>query len=360
MNSTLFNQFCNSINYNTYENIRKLTWIGGMEIAVINSLFEQYPFIENSLEITAGSLLTLYLYLSFSQGKNNTKDIIEIKALYKELIKKYNKLNKMFNLTNPIEIYTMFDFSLNEGYLSKDKKFTFTAERTTNIYPIKGANILAGKGVCRHIAAMQTDILTDYGLEAYNITGYYKDETILVTLSEKPKCSKEEALNFIAESSLNPNEKQYLYDKIEEYEKKGIHVSFSLSNNDEKAIEKIIGNHALTYAIDENFGYFLDATHSVIYRLKENEKNVLLNDSSLETINIKLPLSILLNQYQEYRKLKATLKRNMPSIPIEEQKRIQELTQKTCSQNIDIFEHFYQENKELYHDVAKKLSHLPK
>ena len=40
--------------------------------------------------------------------RNYTKDVVQIKDLYQEFIKNYNKLNNIFDFTKPIQIQTIF------------------------------------------------------------------------------------------------------------------------------------------------------------------------------------------------------------------------------------------------------------
>ncbi len=48
-----------------------------------------------------------YIYSEEERLSLHTKDIIEIRKLYNNLIKDYNKLNKIFDFQNPVEIYTL-------------------------------------------------------------------------------------------------------------------------------------------------------------------------------------------------------------------------------------------------------------
>lgn len=134
--------------------------------------------------------------MSLSHGKNYTKDIIKIRELYQEFIKNYNKLNKAFDLSNPIQIYTMFNYLLYKGYLSKDKEFQFSGKQARDINCLIGTNVIIGQAVCRHISAMLTDILNDYGIESSQLGVYSIGYNINININiiDKPKYTKEELI----------------------------------------------------------------------------------------------------------------------------------------------------------------------
>ena len=111
-----------------------------------------------------------YIYSEEERLSLHTKDIIEIRKLYNNLIKDYNKLNKIFDFQNPVEIYTLYNKMLYAGYLSKDKKFHFGKDKVKDIMTIQGTNIINGEAVCRHIAQMLKDIYLDYGITSYDIS----------------------------------------------------------------------------------------------------------------------------------------------------------------------------------------------
>ena len=85
-----------------------------------------------------------------------------------------DKLNDIFHLNDPVEISTMFEFLLFNGYLSKDKEFQALARKNNDnfLFSVRGAEVFTGKGVCRHIASMFTDILNEYGIESSTLFVY--------------------------------------------------------------------------------------------------------------------------------------------------------------------------------------------
>lgn len=55
--------------------------------------------------------MVIYAGLALSRGEDYTKDIKQIKNLYQEFITNYNKLNKVFELKDPIQINIIKDIN---------------------------------------------------------------------------------------------------------------------------------------------------------------------------------------------------------------------------------------------------------
>lgn len=299
--------------------------------------------------------------MSLSHGKNYTKDIIKIRELYQEFIKNYNKLNKAFDLSNPIQIYTMFNYLLYKGYLSKDKEFQFSGKQARDINCLIGTNVITGQAVCRHISAMLTDILNDYGIESSQLGVYSIGYNININILDKPKYTKEELINWVRTHIIDEETYDIVMKLIEklvnEYNQS---IEFSSEKIDEKnPLKRIIGNHAITFAFKDGKSYFLDPTQTRIYRMSESDKK-LLYDDECELI-IKPLSSLLLNSNpKNYLKMKAFLASQYPSVSKEEEKLLIEETMKLCNGNSDIFEDFYAENSELYDDISSKVLRIRK
>lgn len=112
---------------------------------------------------------------------------------YRQFLKRYKVLNEELSFKEPISIYTLFVYMYKNGFLSKDKSIEFKVfyKKYLDIINLYGTNIFSGKGVCRHIGSMLTDILRESDIESYNysnlcsvpllyglIQKYYKDVII--------------------------------------------------------------------------------------------------------------------------------------------------------------------------------------
>ena len=80
-------------------------------------------------------LLLSYYYIaeefnSFLDLEIYSKEYYEVKKLYDEIIRKYNdSINKNFNFTNPIEVSQAYNFAYKNGFLSKDKEFSYITDK---------------------------------------------------------------------------------------------------------------------------------------------------------------------------------------------------------------------------------------
>ncbi len=282
------------------------------------------------------------------------KDINQIKELYGNFLSNYTKLNKIFDLNNPIEIYTMFNYLLYKGYLSENKKFEFSGKQTSDIRGLLGIEIITGRGVCRHISGMLTDILNEYGIESSQLAVYQKFYRINVVLLEHPKYTKEELIDWVKMHVVDKKTSESLINLIDELiDKKNQSIEiFSKMIDDNNVLKRKFGNHVISFAFKDNKSYFLDPTQTRIYRMN---KYYNLYDCRYEDTQIHLKSSILLNDLKRYLQLKKNL--SMPYItitPEEEQTLVQETLIK-CKNNMDVFEHFYNNNCELYDNILGKM-----
>ena len=275
----------------------------------------------------------------------------EIRKIYNEFIQNYNELNKMFNYKDPIEVFTMFNYLLENGYLSKDKKFDYCEKLEEDMvkFNLAGTNIFLSKGVCRHIATMFNDILNVYGFNSYILTVLLKkiiDKDYLISLAST-YYSGEKYDSFIQ--------------KLDNLDFNTMKKNFDKNFNKNSFRDKIIGNHVINYVTHDNKDYFLDPTNNEIYKNSDIDKKILNgNHTTIEIKNLSLWIFMIFNISGYEKELIAKLKNNkvysFVSKEIEE-----ELIQQTlncCHNNLDIFEKFYTENKDIYDDVSNKILKL--
>ena len=337
MENNIFRQLCGKINYNTYNNIQNSLRLSGLGLILTDDLItQQYQMLNTPIDIIICTILATALTMTWSSGKNHTKDIIQIRNLYQEFIKNYNKLNKIFDLSDPIQIHIMFNYLLYKGYLSKDKEFQFSGKQARDINCLSGTNVITGQAVCRHISAMLTDILNDYGIESSQLGVYYRDYSININILDEQKYTKEELINWVRTHIIN--EKKY---------------DFAM-----KLIEKV-GNHAISFAFKDGKSYFLDPTQTRIYRMSESDKKMLYDDECELPIRYTSSLA-LSNDLKNFLRIKERLASQYPSVSKEEEKLMIEETMKICNGNSDIFENFYTENSELYDDISSKVLKIRK
>lgn len=232
--------------------------------------------------------------------------IKQLEKMYLEYINNYSKLNKIFGLNNPLEIYTLFNHLLYGGYLSINKSFSKVAPGIRDILTpfstnLLGSTILTGEGMCRHIAPMLSDILNASGCEAYVLATYYGSKF-------------REIVDFFP--------------------------------------KMIFFNHAITYAFMDDNVYFLDSTNRMIFRMDDGNTEVIKTYDGEKKLLIRLKGSILNNEINRFGKLCVRFY-NGPYSTLELQEVndiIFNVDKKIILGNDDIFGKFYRENSELYQE----------
>lgn len=361
-NNNKFKKICSSINYNTYNNILKTAGFSAIGLTLASDfILPKNLIVNSSVDILKYVSFATYLGLVWLRGNEYTKDITQIRELYQEFIKNYNKLNKIFDLNDPIQIYTMFNYLLYKGYLSKGKKFEFSSEQARDINGLFGANVITGKGVCRHISAMLINILNESGIEASQLGVYSTSYIISINILAEQKYTKEELTTWVQTHITNEQTYSIVMKLIEELvDEKGQSIELSTKMIEDKNIlKRKVGNHAITFSFKDGKSYYLDPTQTRIYRVSENDKNVLYDDE-YDRVSIKLLSSIVLNNFKDYLKMREKLSQQYLGVTREEEKQMIEQTITDCESNMDIFEQFYSENCDLYSDISSKVLKIKK
>jgi len=355
----LFKDFCGKINFETYKNLKSTFFASGLSVGIVDNIL----LYDNAFsDLMMCLFMCAYMYLEWSNGINYTKDINEINVLYKEFISNYNKMNKMFGNNEPISIYALYNYLLYEGYLSLNHEFKFTNKNVCDLSIISGASINRGVGVCRHISSMLRDIYNDYGIDSLSLGCLLRRREIDVKAVSKEEYSREDNLDIINKFNFSDEQKEVLIQTMDELIASDVFVKYVIKYvADKKWKVKRAGNHAITYALYDDEQYFLDPTQSRIYRLKEGQKGILY-DSFDDNIDIKKRSINILNKtvFDELTVDKNRIFIPGESISLEEEKKILESVRKNCLDNKDIFEKFYNENKEIYEEIDSKMNKVRK
>lgn len=357
MEKNFIDKIYNNITYNTYNTIQNISINTAIGLIFFkNILLKNYPIAPKVAYVLSYILWASFIGNNIVKAETKTKDIIEIKGIYDEIITNYNKLNKIFDLNNPVEIHTMYNYLVFKGYLSKNKTFNFSADNARDIYTIYGANITNGEGVCRHIAVMLRDIFNDYGINSNLISVSMPKTIIEIQIDDDRLTQTVEEMQPFIEKYINNEEQREAINKI--IEEAGIDIRLSLKLEEESNIfAKVRGNHAVTLAVQDENSYILDPTHARIYKLNPKDKNFLIDD---EIGKIGIAYGSL-SLFEKYKDIKA-IKRNIllpSSLTEEDQMLIKKITH-LCKKNQDIFEQFYNENKEIYDELSTKLMAVKK
>ena len=346
-----YKNFCSKIDTKTFNNIQNGLGVGfGGLLAADIVTKANYPDLYIPCLLSLLLTGTTYAYFTCGAGRNYTTDVKELREMYNLFVKNYNKLNKAFDFNDPLQIQTLYYFLYRNGYLSVNHEFIFKNKAKSDTIPsILGTDIINGKGVCRNISGLFSDILNDYGIEAYNIGVFINGYYVLQSRSLL-KSTKDDLKKWIDERLPEGLRKDIELCSIDNL--KDEYYKLKIVDRDLKPILKLTGNHAITYAFNEGKEYFLDPTQESMYRKGVDGKAY--DQSSKVEIN-KLSSRIFLGDEDRYNNLMSRLRLMYPTITHEEEYETIRKVKKLIDENKDMFERFHQENEELINDISKKL-----
>lgn len=321
-----------NIDYNKLRQIRRASFISALSCFICKEEFQT----GDDLFLTLEFLSTLIFFKSvYNKTESKTKDIKEIRQIYDEIIRDYNKLNEIFGLNDPVEIHRMFTYLLNNGYLSNNKKFTFSDQNAHDIYNIQGANVINGEGVCRHIAPMLNDILQNKGIESKTLTVKAKPIDISIVPNFDQNISLEELYKETEKIISSKERLTLLNDLIKICEGK---IKIMPNDKKEPLLRKLLINHMIVKTIYDEKIHFLDPTQNRIYKYSQKEK-VLYDESGILTLKKKKGLDLESTTFNE---------------DLEKIVKIEKL----CNNNIDILDTFYNEHNEAYKEISNKMNKI--
>lgn len=351
----VFEKMFKNMSYDTYKKIETGSFFSAFAINFFASFNGQ-----NLSSLQMSSLFSLQFFLScyyaFTKifyAEIYTKDIKEIKKMYEELINDYADFIKDFNLYSPVEIFSLYVFMLNNGYLSYTSDFKYGFNNYGDIFAIAGANIVTGKSVCRNISFMLNDIFNKTGIDSQNLT-------VFVNLKESSKCNiasliSELQLDF--ETATDPIVKKEILDKI----KINIEKFESIKTKPNPILSKI-PNHLITLASYNDNCYLFDPTNKNIYI---KDKNINDNLSKTYLISSKMGKVKIIDNgiFNHFWKIdrNETKKKLLLSNPNEKDELAMiDKTIELCNENIDIIHNFRNNHIELYEELNNALSKIRK
>ena len=127
------------------------------------------PPIPSAILVSLGfSMIGSYMG-TFINLKDDLSTINEIQKIYDEIIRHYSKLNRIFDFNNPVEIFALYVYAVEKGYLSFHHNFEHGQtddDVEKEIFGLSSVEIILGHGVCRHFSAMLNDILKESGFDS--------------------------------------------------------------------------------------------------------------------------------------------------------------------------------------------------
>lgn len=137
------------------------------------------PPIPSAILLSSGfSMIGSYIG-TFIKIKDELSTIDEIQKIYDEIIGHYSKLNKIFDFNNPVEIFALYVYAVEKGYLSFHHNFEHGQtddDVEKEILGLSGVEIILGHGVCRHFSAMLNDIFKESGVDSKKCYVFLADE----------------------------------------------------------------------------------------------------------------------------------------------------------------------------------------
>ena len=350
MEKNIFQKAVGHIRYQTYENITNIA-AGGAILSGFNAIFSL-----GLADIQLASLVSIaYLYLACSNNASYTKEGANIRSLYDQFLKNYSQLNKEFGLNNPIEVYTMYKYLLKNGYLS-DKKMYLNLPNTVEIEPIYGASILAGSGISRHVATNLTDIYQACGMDAHRLEVSSNIYFIDLKNILNAKYTKDELIEWVQKYSTSKMEER-LYEELIK-----MHLD-ALQKNLEPVLCAIpnryggASNNTITYVQQDGKNYFFDSDRFRIYRQNNDNKYILEDEIDGRVIK---KFSTFMWDEKNYSHIIKGLESANSTVSKEAENQLIKSTKNICEKNIDIFEKFYDDNKEIYQGITSNLAKAKK
>ena len=267
-------------------------------------------------------------FLTAPQFEQLTKDYSRIESLYNTVV--YNLADLITELgiqDDPIKIFALYVYLYRSGYLSYNKDFKYSTNMK-DLPKLGGVDVVRGRGVCRSISSMFTDVCQALDIDATNVA---------VKATEKSMNKKERLspVNLITE----PKGKKFA---------KLVGKATSILP---------IGNHQLTHIKSDKVTGIFDPTNDIFMNIKTGRKYSFIND---ETATMSHSLisnfaSTLLNM-ADSEVLPITLQKQskLPKINYEEYKEIYRDMLKMIQVNKELIEAFYNENKYFYEAINQR------
>ncbi len=348
MDKNLLDKYCGLMRYETHVMLQKCSLLSGFLSLVVLFPFLSAGFFPNKLWLCS-IFSSLYCYLSCKYSfEDKAYEVKEVEKLYDEFINNYSKINEMFNLNDPMEIYKMFNYLLYKGYLSRNKSFNFSFKDVCDVGSIRGANVINGNGVCRHIAPMLKDIYNASGVESYVLPVYQRKWNTQVIFVDESLTLEEK--DHIEKMLYEFKEYRELVDFFEIYYSGRVVVEKQFLESD--SYERSCGNHVINMVIYKGQKCFVDPTQGRVYNYSL-ERSVLFDKYDDK-------IDICLSRFEEYNK-KVSFERIRSKLLLPTLGYEGNLSSKIISMvddNLDIFEKFYRENSSLYEEISDKLKNI--
>lgn len=292
--------------------------------ADINEIFSNYSVtIEDISKLSF--ILEDIMILGSSHMEFITEEHKNVRTSYNEIIKSASDLFKLLGVdNNPVKSFALYVYLYRKGYFSCNHQFCYS-QSGKDFSRLSGADVVAGHGVCRAISSMFTDICNQIGMEA--------SVTPIRVIPKK--------FNNLVQ--LNPVELNY----------------DGRNNLASKIIPYLpVGNHVTSHISYNGLKYDFDPTNDIL--LTEKNGKLYVSDSSDSYVKHDKVISFipfLLGQINfDIKGILGIKDINMPTITHEEYVQLYREVLEIIKDNRDLFEQFYNDNKDKYYEVASTMN----
>lgn len=282
------------------------------------------------LYTTLASVPKVVDFLLFYHIEPKAEDYKQIKSLYDSIVNNLATFLKEMNLTDPVEVFTVFQFMYRNGYLSFNHNFNYDVDMK-DMSKLNGVDVVRGTGVCRSIASFLTDLYKAMGYNASNLL-VSANRTVLKNI-----------------------------------DRQGNYPKWKISKKTNRFVKTIssfsdivpISNHLINMVEKDGITYIFDPTNDAFLQKGGMNKFVLpekkegrMTFSYLQHFFARLNGSMgnISSCWQLYNDLQN------PTIDYEEYKEIYKKTLIFIKENKILFEEFYAKNQQLYAELFEKLS----
>ena len=292
----------------------------------LNQLIESHniPIDEINRYMSLANTLTLLTGFQFEQL---AKDYERIESLYTTVVYNTAELIESLGIQHdPIKVFALFTYLYRSGYLSYNKEFKYST-KMKDLAKLNGVDVVRGRGVCRSISAMFTDVCNAIGLTASNVT---------VRASSKALDKKEQLCPI--NLTVEPTGKKFA-----------------------KIVGKItsvipIGNHLVTHIHSDKITGIFDPTNDIYMNIETGKRYTFANDTSatmsyslvsnvVPTMLGQMDCEILPFGYQREAKEQ--------NFDYEEYKRVYKEMLEIIRDNKEVFEEFYKINSYYYDAIHR-------
>lgn len=258
----------------------------------------------------------------FSNPENFMEESTEYqdaKKVYKILLQEILKLCKKLDVDNEIKIFSLYNYLYSNGFLSIDHTFYYKKTSLKNDFvSLLGLNVIVGRGDCKCVNSMFTDILKENGNEAYNLH-MNLDKPIYQLGDIQLLCEEEE--NITLDQSIRKNESNVL--KMQS--------------------RRIRLDHIVTLFANDQHSYIMDSINETIFSVY--------GGTAFQGDNFEIKYDDYF--YHNKKKLSEILK-DTNAEKLHSLLEDYESTLNMCKMCDEMFEKFYREHKELYEDIVDK------